>query len=265
MDFISELANKNNAILVTPKVKRHLNGEFEANILNYSIKNSILMEHHLNTHDDLIELLIIARGYKTRCSGQFIVYTPYFMYSRQDKSDGGIKLILELMRCAGVDKIVTMDLHAKVSVANIELESLSPAKIFAKQLLKMKDNFLVVAPDAGAKKRAINLARKLKCPTLFLNKVRENDECIISDFNLDIEGYHCVIVDDIIESGKTICAVYHKLKAKNPLAISACITHALLCQKATEDLKVLKINKFFVCNNMGDKSGNLFESLDYIL
>ena len=193
--------------------------------------------------DNLMELLMMIDAAKRASAYKVVAVIPYFGFARQDRKDRprvaiGAKLVANLLCAAGVDRIMTMDLHADQiqGFFDIPVDHLYGSTVLAPYIRSLKlENLAIASPDIGGSKRANSWA---KSGLVICHKTRERPN-EVADMKVigDVEGKNVVIVDDMIDTAGTICKASSILKEKGALSVRAVATHAVLSGKAYENIE----------------------------
>ena len=213
-------------------------------------------------NDNLMQLLVMADAARRASAGRITAVIPYFGYSRQDRKDKSrvpisAKLVMDLLEASGIDRIVTMDLHAPQiqGFTNLPVDHLyfRPALINA---LNEEKIGVVCAPDIGAVKRAEEYARKMNVDLAFISKKRKSDsEVEATQFVGDVKDKNVLLVDDLTESAGTLIAAAKVCRDNGASNIYCAVTHNCLNVVGIERLqKALKdglINKFYASTSTG--------------
>ncbi len=221
-------------------------------------------------NDNLMELLLLIDAAKHSGSRKIITVIPYFGYSRQDMAYyewGPIsaKLVATMLESSGVDHIITLDLHSKqaesffkIGVQNIDLSS-----FFASHIEKSRD-IVVVSPDIGSLFRAKKLADILQTNIAVINKIRNRyNFCEMDTIIGDVAGRDCLIIDDIIDTGRTVCNAALMLKKHGATKIRVIATHAVLSDNAVQRITESPIDSILTTNSITQKlEQNKFMVLD---
>ena len=208
-------------------------------------------------NDHLLELLLLVDTVRRAGVRRIIVAIPYFGYGRQDRPsyDHGpisASLIARLMEAAGIDRIVTLDLHSRQSEGffTVGVQNLNPMELFAPIFADRKD-CLVVSPDVGGLIRAQPFSVKLGTGLVVINKTRTKEgDCQMSDVIGDVVGKHCILIDDIVDTAGTLCKAAELVMKKGAKAVSACVTHAVLSRNAAEVISKSAIKKLYVTDSI---------------
>lgn len=211
------------------------------------------------SNDSLMQLLIMADAARRASAKRITAICPLFFYQRQDRKDKprvpiSAKLVMNLLEAAGINRILTMDLHAPQIAGFTDLPfdhlNFRPTLINSISHLNIE---VVVAPDIGGVKRAEEYARKMNCDLGFISKKRMSDTKVeVSQFVGDVKGKNILIVDDLTESAGTMIAAATECKNNGASKVYGAVTHACLSplghsriKRANED----KIIDHFYCSN----------------
>jgi ribose-phosphate pyrophosphokinase len=161
-------------------------------------------------------------------------------------------LVIKLLESAGVTKIITLDLHSRQleAVFNVPIFNFDPASIFF-PFYKNSQEIVVVSPDIGGIARARNFCSLFGKDLAVINKYRDNNnECFMSKIIGNVKNKKCIIIDDIVDSGNTLCKAAQLLKEHEALAIEAYVTHPVLSGNAKEKIMLSPIDKIFVSDSI---------------
>ncbi len=210
--------------------------EIEENVRGEDV--FVLQSTSFPTNDHLMELLILIDALRRSSAKRITAVVPYFGYARQDRKPGprtpiSAKLVANMITQAGADRVLTVDLHALQiqGFFDIPTDNLFAAPTMVKDI---KENFdlskvMVVSPDVGGVVRARDLAKRINAPLAIVDKRRERaGESEVMSVIGDVEGYECIMVDDIVDSGGTLCNASDALLARGASEVSAYITHGVL-------------------------------------
>lgn len=195
-------------------------------------------------NDNLMELLIAIDALRRGSARRITAVIPYYGYARQDRKTGGrtpisAKLVANLITAAGADRVMTMDLHADQiqGFFDIPVDNLIAAPVFVQDIEeKFKDQSIcIVSPDVGGVVRARSLAKRLGADLAIIDKRREKAG-VSEVMNVigDVEGKVCIMVDDIVDSGGTLCNAATVLKGKGATQVHAYVVHGVLSGTAHE-------------------------------
>jgi ribose-phosphate pyrophosphokinase len=197
-------------------------------------------------NDNLMELLILVDALKRASARRITAVMPYFGYARQDRKPGprtpiSAKLVANLIERAGVDRVMTLDLHAGQiqGFFDIPTDNLFAAPVMVRDIQERYDlsNLVVVSPDVGGVVRARGLAKRINVPIAICDKRRERaGESEVMNVIGDVRGKGCVLIDDIIDSGGTLVNAANALLAEGATEVSAYITHGVLSGGAVDKI-----------------------------
>ena len=197
-------------------------------------------------NDHLMELLVSLDALRRASARRITAVIPYYGYARQDRKSGprtpiSAKLVANLITKAGADRILTMDLHAGQiqGFFDIPTDNLFAAPVFVKDIEeKYKGKPLViVSPDVGGVVRARAIARRINANLAIIDKRREKaGSSEVMNIIGDVKDHHCIIVDDIIDSGGTICNAAQALIDVGALSVDSYVTHGVLSGSAVTNI-----------------------------
>ena len=216
-------------------------------------------------NDNLMEVLILVDALKRASVGRINAVIPYYGYARQDRKTKArepitAKLVADLLTVAGVDRVVTMDLHAGQiqGYFNIPVDHLSGVPILAEYFKGIVDeDTVIVSPDLGGVTRARNFANLLDLPIAIIEKRRPKAN-VSEVMNVigDIQGKNVVIVDDIIDTAGTITKAAEVLKSFGAKSVYACATHPVLSGPAIERIEGSVIERFIITDTIHTEKEN---------
>ena len=189
-------------------------------------------------NDHLMELLIITDALRRSSARRITAVLPYFGYARQDRRAAGrtpisAKLVANLITQAGADRVLTIDLHAGQiqGFFDIPTDNLFAAPVMTRDISERMDasNLVIVSPDVGGVVRARALAKRLGAPIAIVDKRRERPgESEVMNIIGQVDGRDCVLFDDIVDSGGTLCNAADALLEMGATSVTAYITHGVL-------------------------------------
>ena len=203
--------------------------------------------HGLHTNDHLMELVIMIQAAKLASANRITAVMPWYPYSRQDKKSAPrepitAKLVSDMLLTAGVDRILTMDLHAGQiqGFVSIPVDHMTALPLFA-QYYRDKglhgDDVVAVSPDPGRAKMARKFGEMLEADLAIMNKTRPaRDSAAVTEVIGRVEGKVAIMTDDIVVTGGTLIAGAQALKDAGATEVYACATHALIPESAFERL-----------------------------
>lgn len=209
--------------------------------------------------DNLFELLMMIDAAKRASAYKLVAVIPYFGFARQDRKDKprvaiGAKLVADLLTTAGVDRIITMDLHADQiqGFFNIPVDHLYASSIFVPHIRRLNlDNLVVASPDVGGTKRANTYAKFLDTPMVICHKHRakanEVDEMRIIG---DVEDKNVIILDDMIDTAGTLTKAADMMIEQGARSVRAFATHPVLSGPAFENIENSKVSEIYVTDSI---------------
>lgn len=210
-------------------------------------------------NDNLMELLIMADACRRASAHSITAVVPYYAYARQDRKTRGrepisAKLVANLMECAGITRMVTVDLHAGQiqGFFDIPVDHLAAAPVLADYILSKKmEDVIVVSPDLGGVQRARVLADRLGTTIAIIEKRRpEPGKAEVMNFIGDVKGKRCVIIDDIVDTAGSLCEGAKALQKEGALEVYACCSHAILSGPAVERINESCIKELIITDTI---------------
>ena len=190
------------------------------------------------TNDNLMELLIMIDTLRRGSARRITAVVPYFGYARQDRKSGprtpiSAKLVANLIVEAGAHRVLTMDLHAGQiqGFFDIPVDNLFAAPLFVRDIRERYGarDLMIVSPDVGGVIRARQLAKRLNVDLAIIDKRRERAGASeVMNVIGDVSGRHCLLVDDIIDSGGSLCNAAEALIGRGATSVGAYVTHGVL-------------------------------------
>jgi ribose-phosphate pyrophosphokinase len=206
-------------------------------------RDIFLVQSTFPSSDNLMELLLMIDAAKRASARTINAVIPYFGWARQDRKDKprvsiGAKLVADLLSAAGVNRVITMDLHADQiqGFFNVPVDHLYASNVILPYLQSLQLEDLVVAsPDVGGSKRANTYAKFLGCPLVLCNKTRARAN-VVSSMQIigDVEGKNVVIIDDMVDTAGTITKAADIMKAAGAKTVRACASHCVMSGPASE-------------------------------
>jgi ribose-phosphate pyrophosphokinase len=211
-------------------------------------------------NDHLMELLIITDALRRASARRITAVVPYFGYARQDRKVGSrspisAKLVANLITNAGVDRVLTLDLHAGQiqGFFDIPTDNLYASPVMVRDIRERFDlaNVMVVSPDVGGVVRARGLAKRINAPLAIIDKRRERaGESEVMNVIGDAAGYTCILVDDIVDSGGTLVNAADALIANGAKEVYAYITHGVLSGGAAARITGSKLKELVITDSI---------------
>jgi ribose-phosphate pyrophosphokinase len=235
-------------------------GEFEPSF-DETVRGAdvFLIQSTTPPSDNLMELLLMIDAAKRASAANIIAVMPYFGYARQDKKGKprvpiGAKLVSNLLTAAGVDRIMTIDLHADQiqGFFEVPVDHLYASELFIKDIKSLYLNNLVIAsPDMGGSKRANAYAKILKSGVVICYKERKEAN-VIGDMKVlgDVEGKDVVIIDDMVDTAGTLTKAADLMLKNGATSVRAYCTHGILSGTAYERLDASSISELVITNTI---------------
>jgi ribose-phosphate pyrophosphokinase len=214
-------------------------------------------------NDNIMELMICVDALKRASVSKVTAIIPYFCYARQDRNPMSraaisAKLLANLITKSGVDKVITTDIHVNhiQGFFDIPLENLSTSNIFAEHIKNNHNSkdIVIVSPDFGGINRVQEIARLIGCEFAVIDKKNglfdQKNLYMYSVFG-NVAGKYCIIVDDIIDSGRTLINAVSTLEKNGVLGIDAYITHAVLSKRDVDYLDKINLKSLYITDSIG--------------
>lgn len=218
-----------------------------------------IVQSTMQPTDNLFELLLMVDAAKRASAKEIIAVMPYYGFARQDRKDQprvaiGAKLVADMLATAGVHRIMTMDLHADQiqGFFDVPVDHLYASTLFIPYIESLNlQHLTMAAPDMGGSKRANAYAKHLKSDIVICYKQRSRANVVDHMTAIgEIEGRNIVLVDDIIDTGGTLCKAADMMMERGALSVRAFCTHAVLSGKAYENLEKSKITELIVTDTI---------------
>ncbi|WP_353281098.1 ribose-phosphate diphosphokinase [Wolbachia endosymbiont (group B) of Horisme vitalbata] len=271
------IASGLNAQLFPNQVSRFADGEVNVEVANDLRDQEVYVVQSLSSpvNDNLMELLLTIDAAKRSGAKRITAIIPYYGYSRQDRviknnnmqSALSAKLTANLIQTAGANSVAAIDLHSSQieGFFDIPVTNLSCFEVFVNSIYK--ENLAIVAPDVGAIGRARAFAKileekhKLDNDIVVVDKYREKaGTSEVMNVIGEVANKNCVIVDDIVDSGGTLCNAALALKNRGAKSVVSCITHGILSGNAVEKISSSSLDKLVITDTVFHK----FEKNDKI-
>jgi ribose-phosphate pyrophosphokinase len=211
-------------------------------------------------NDHLMELLIMIDALRRASARRITAVVPYFGYARQDRKTAArtpisAKLVANLITNAGVDRVLTVDLHAGQiqGFFDIPTDNLFGAPVMVRDIKERMNSSdkVVVSPDVGGVVRARAIAKRIDAPLAIVDKRRERaGESEVMNIIGEVEGRSCILVDDIIDSGGTLCNAAEALMDQGAQDVYAYITHGVLSGGAVSRIASSKLKELVITDSI---------------
>ena len=212
--------------------------------INETVRGSdvFLVQSTFPNSDNLMELLLMIDAAKRASAKSVVAVVPYFGWARQDRKDKprvsiGAKLVADLLSVAGIDRLITMDLHADQiqGFFNIPVDHLYASAVFLPYIQSLKLEELVIAtPDVGGSKRASTFSKYLGVPLVLCNKSREKaNEVASMQIIGDVKGKNVVLIDDIVDTAGTITKAANIMLEAGANSVRAIASHCVMSDPAS--------------------------------
>lgn len=233
-----------------------LQASYEESIRGQSV---FIIQSTMPPADNLMELLLLIDAAKRASARHIIPVIPYFGYARQDRKDQprvaiGAKLVADMLAVAGATRVMTMDLHADQiqGFFNVPVDHLYASTVFLPYIQSLNlDNLAIAAPDMGGSKRANSYSKHLNADLVICYKQRIKANEVESMTAIgEIEGKNIVLIDDLVDTGGTLCKAADMMMSKGALSVRAVCTHPVLSGKAYENIENSKLLELIVTDTI---------------
>ncbi len=260
-EFSKKVAKYLSLPLSEATIKRFSDGEISVQI-SESVRGKdvfIIQPTCAPANVNLMELLILTDALRRSSASSITAIVPYFGYARQDRKAAPrvpitAKLVANMMETAGIDRVVTIDLHAGQiqGFFDIPVDNLYGSIVFLDYIKnKGLKNPIIASPDIGGVARARSFAKKLGVDIVIVDKRREKaNESEVMNIIGDVEGKDVILVDDMIDTAGTIVKAAKVLKAKGATSVMACCTHPVLSGPAYERIAEGELDELLVSDSI---------------
>lgn len=233
-----------NCPLGNMKIQHFADGEF-----GVSFEESIrgcevyLVQSTFPNSDNLMELLLMIDAAKRASAASVIAVVPYFGWARQDRKDKprvsiAAKLIADILSVAGIDRLITMDLHADQiqGFFNVPVDHLYASTVFVRHIESLQlEDMVIASPDAGGAKRASSYAKYFDVPLVLCHKTRAKANVVANMIVIgDVEGKNVILVDDMVDTAGTITKAADLMMAHGAKSVRAITSHAVMSDPASQ-------------------------------
>ena len=243
-------------LVTTPFSDGEFQPQFEESVRGATV---FILQSTIPPADNLMELLLAIDAAKRASADKVIAVMPYFGWARQDRKDRprvaiGAKLVANLLRAAGADRVMTCDLHADQiqGFFDIPVDHIYASKVFIPFIKSQNiENLAIAAPDMGGAKRAHAYAKELGCPVIICHKSRAKANVVASITAIgDVEDKNVIIVDDMIDTAGTLTKAADVLMAKGARSVRACATHPVLSGPAYDNINNSALSEVYVTDSI---------------
>ncbi len=233
-----------------------LQASYEESIRGQSV---YIIQSTMPPADNLMEMLLLIDAAKRASARHIVAVLPYFGYARQDRKDKprvaiGAKLVADMLAVAGATRVMTMDLHADQiqGFFNVPVDHLYASTIFLPYFNSLNlPNLTIAAPDMGGSKRANSYAKHLKAEMVicYKQRIKANEVDSMTAIG-EIEGRNIVLIDDLVDTGGTLCKAAEMMMDKGALSVRAVCTHPVLSGKAYDNINNSKLTELIVTDTI---------------
>lgn len=255
-----EISKKSGVEIGRSSCPRFSDGEFEP-CYEETIRgaHTFIVQSTFPPADNLLELLLMIDAAKRASAYKVIAVMPYFGFARQDRKDKprvsiGAKLMADMLSAAGIDRLITMDLHADQiqGFFDVPVDHLQASTLFIPHIKSMGlENLVIASPDVGGTKRANVFAKHLGTDLVICHKSRSKAN-VVGNMTVigDVVGKDVVIVDDMIDTAGTIAKAADLMKSKGARSVRAFATHAVLSGPAYERIEESSLDEVFFTDSI---------------
>lgn len=241
------------------KLDKFSDGEMSPGFEETIRSHKIFIIGSTNNSDSIVEMILTIDAAVRSGAKQINVVIPFYGYSRQDRKDKrrgaiGASAMANILEASGADSIITIDLHAsqiegffKKPVIHIQGKSVFIP--FLKNIIT--SDCVICSPDAGGVARAVGFSQKLDIPLVVMNKRRDKPNSIASmELVGDVKGKKVVIIDDLVDTGGSLCKATDILLSNGATSVSACITHGVLSNNAIDKIEKSNLENLFISDTL---------------
>ncbi|XBC39885.1 MAG: ribose-phosphate pyrophosphokinase [Buchnera aphidicola (Chaetogeoica yunlongensis)] len=257
------IANKLYINLGNASVGKFSDGEISVQI-NENVRGSdvfIIQSTCYPTNDNLMELVVMVDALRRASAGRITTVIPYFGYARQDRRVRSsrvpitAKVVADFFSSVGIDRVLTVDLHAEQiqGFFDVPVDNVFGSLILLEDMLKKKlKNPIVVSPDIGGVVRARAIAKLLHDTDMAIIDKRRPNVNVSQVMHIigEVSNRDCILVDDMIDTGDTLCKAAEALKIRGANRVFAYATHPIFSGNASENLKNSHIDEVVVCDTI---------------
>ena len=239
---------------------RFSDGEFEVSF-EESVRGCdvFLVQSTFPNSDNLMELLLMIDAAKRASARSVVAVVPYFGWARQDRKDKprvsiAAKLVSDLLSAAGINRLVTMDLHADQiqGFFNVPVDHLYSSSVFVPYIQSLHlEDMVIASPDVGGAKRANSYSKYFQCPLVLCHKQRAKANVVESMTIIgDVKNKDVVLVDDMIDTAGTICKAADLMKENGARSVRCVTSHALMSGPAVNRINASALQEVIFTNSI---------------
>lgn len=218
-----------------------------------------LVQSTMPTADNLMELLLMVDAAKRASAYKIVAVIPYFGWARQDRKDKprvaiGAKLVADMLTAAGIDRLITMDLHADQiqGFFDIPVDHLYASTVFLPHIQSLTlENLVIASPDVGGSKRANSYSKYLGCPMVLCHKSREKAN-VVSEMTIigDVKDKNVIILDDMVDTAGTLTKAAGIMSNAGAKSVRAVVTHAVMSDPASSRVDDSSLEEIIFTNSI---------------
>ncbi len=270
VDLARSIADRLYTHLGEIEVDRFSDGEIHCQVNEYvrGCDIFIIQSTCAPTNDNLMELIVMIDAMRRASAGRITAVIPYFGYARQDRRPRSArvpitaKVVADMLSTVGVDRVLTVDLHAEQiqGFFDVPVDNAFSSQVFVQDILKRNlESPCLVSPDIGGVVRTRAIAKLVNNADIAIIDKRRPRPNVSEVMNLigDVDGRDCIIVDDIIDTGGTLCKCAAALKERGAKSVYAYGTHAVLSGNAYENISASVFDELVVSDTIPPKENFL--------
>ena len=242
------------------KIMHFADGEFEVSY-EEPVRGAevYLVQTTFNASENLMELLLMIDAAKRASAQSVIAVIPYFGWARQDRKDKprvsiAAKLVSNLLTAAGIDRLITMDLHADQiqGFFDIPVDHLYASTMFVPDIASLNlENLVIASPDVGGAKRANSYAKYFNAPLVLCHKHRQQANVVESMTIIgDVQDKDVILIDDMVDTAGTICKAASLMKENGARSVRAYISHAVMSDPASERVMASGLDELVISDSI---------------
>jgi ribose-phosphate pyrophosphokinase len=271
-DLVESIARRLNIGVTDSETRKFMDGEIYVKILD-SVRSCdvfIVQSTCRPANDHLMELLLMIDAAKRASARTITAVIPYYGYSRQDRKAEprvpiSAKLVANLLQTAGINRILSMDLHADQiqGFFDVPVDNLFISPIAIEYIKSLKiDELLIVSPDTGGTDRARHLGKYLQCNIAIIDKRRPKaNVCQVMNVIGEVKDKNCILVDDIIDTAGSISGAAEALKNEGAKDVYCMATHPVLSGSAVEKLKKANFKEIIFSDTIPIEKEKMLENM----